>query len=191
MTTLFSADRPYNTPQELPVRFAARGSAAHRWADKEQRLKVRLSRRTMWIATHITLLTIGLSCSVESPSPEPSEGAESTARAERKPVPKDDRLKIVRSQGQVDFALMSGEASEDAGLMERLSRLHCNQRRPEFCRVMIWKDASSVPRSLPMSDAQLMAQVAQYNRNRQTAYDCFFLMKKGEMVDSSRSEGCT
>jgi hypothetical protein len=108
-----------------------------------------------------------------------------------KPVAKDDRLKIVRSQGQVDFALVSGEASEDPDLMERLSRLHCDQRLPEFCRVMIWKDPAFVPRSLPMSDEQLMAQVAQYNRNRQTAYDCFSLMKKGGMVDSSRSEGCT
>lgn len=74
--------------------------------------------------------------------------------------------------------------------MERLAQRHCHEKRPRFCRVMIWKHKGSVPRSFPMSDAALMAQVAQYNRNRDTKYDCFYLMRGGEMIDSSRSGNC-
>jgi hypothetical protein len=102
----------------------------------------------------------------------------------------DQHLDIVASQGEVDFALVPTEVAEDARLMERLSRRHCDEERPRFCRVMIWNNQDSVPRSLPMSDAELEAQVAQYNRNRATNYECFFLLSNGEMVDSSRSGSC-
>lgn len=99
-------------------------------------------------------------------------------------------MEIIASQGQADFALVPAELSEDPGLLERLARRHCDENRPHFCRVMIWKQKDSVPRSLPMSDGELMSQVAQYNRNRDTRYDCFYLMRGGEMIDGSRSGNC-
>lgn len=43
---------------------------------------------------------------------------------------------------------------------------------------------------LPLSDAALEFQVAQYSRNRATGYDCFYQMRDGLVIEDTRSSGC-
>jgi hypothetical protein len=146
-------------------------------------LKCFESTRLLSFIAGTLLLALCSSCSIE-----PSE---STSSAEPDSALEENPLEVVASQGEIDFALVPHEVAENAALLERLSRVYCDENRRRFCRVMIWTDEASMPRSLPMSDAQVVKQVAQYNRNRETDYDCFFLMSDGEMVDSSRSAGCS
>ena len=146
-------------------------------------MRLKSCSHRLGLALSAVVLVLGFGCSVER--------ADSAATAEGDSGLREDRLKIVASQGQVDFALVPDEVAEDPALLEFLSRAYCDEQRGGFCRVMIWVDESDAPHSLPMSEAQLAAQIAQYNRNRQTGYDCFYLMNKGAMVDGSRSAGCT
>lgn len=39
-----------------------------------------------------------------------------------------------------------------------------------ICRVMFWKDMDMVPKSLPMSDAQVAAKVAHWQHNGNTGH---------------------
>lgn len=153
-------------------------------------MSTRGSIRVFGLSGSVTLLVLAASCAGEPTARSRTEKPEVVLPVERKSPAEANQLEIIASQGQVDFALVPAEAAGDSAVVEQLARRHCDEQRPRFCRVMMWKHQGSVPRSLPMSDTELMAQVAQYNRNRDTRYDCFYLMREGEMIDDSRLGNC-
>lgn len=97
----------------------------------------------------------------------------------------DSAFTRVGGQGLIDFVLASHPLSSDADALEARMRNFCDQQRGDFCQVMVWRDRSKVPDALPMSQRQLNAQVAQYNRNRHTGYDCVNFFRRGEPFRSS------
>lgn len=99
-------------------------------------------------------------------------------------------LHRVGGQGVVDFYVAGEKLTNDPALLEARLRKACASKATNFCQIMVWADTASVPRALPMSDNELRAQIAQYNLNERTGYDCFRLLRDGKSVDESMSPGC-
>lgn len=99
-------------------------------------------------------------------------------------------LRRVGGQGQLDFAVAKGAALEDAVVLEGEARAFCDDRRGDFCKVLVWSAEEDTPTSLPIDDSALAMQIAHYGRNRSTGWDCFYLMQDGEPVKATHSEGC-
>jgi len=95
-------------------------------------------------------------------------------------------LRRVGRQGMVDFYVADQQIAGDRSLLESRLRQLCEKKGGDFCQLMVWVDPASVPRALPMSDAQMRAQIAQYNRNRNTGYDRFILLGNGEILEETR-----
>lgn len=93
-------------------------------------------------------------------------------------------LTRVGGQGQVDFVVAARDLAKNASLLESQMRAFCDVRHrgADFCQIMAWSDSRKVPKALPMTDAQVETQLAQYNRNTNTGHDCFALMKDGDIT---------
>lgn len=100
-------------------------------------------------------------------------------------------LKLVGGQGQVDFVLAGEEIARHPRSLEKRLRALCDARRGDWCKMLVWVNQRLIPHGLPMSARSLAAQIAQYDRNRSTGYDCFFQLAEGAMIDSSRSGTCS
>lgn len=99
-------------------------------------------------------------------------------------------LRVVGSQGQVDFVVGRPVALNNPKLLEAAARELCDSTRRDWCQIMIWPSTDVAARRLPLSDAALQSQIAQYSRNRATGYDCFYEMRDGRMLEDTRSSGC-
>lgn len=87
--------------------------------------------------------------------------------------------KVLGSQGILFFVVGAQElASDETGLRTIAAQVCRNMNVRE---VIYWVDESRAGGSLPMTDAQVLAEVAVYNLNKATGYD--------EMVTCAR-DGC-
>jgi tetratricopeptide (TPR) repeat protein len=91
--------------------------------------------------------------------------------------------------GDVYFCTAKGNLANDSGKLESEMRKYCNQREKTGCMILTWADGENIPVSMPMTDVQVSTQLAQYNKNVLTGYDCFILFKNGEQA--YRSTGCS
>jgi hypothetical protein len=94
-------------------------------------------------------------------------------------------------QGLNDFLLADPALIENPPQLEKQLREYCDRYRRDFCYLFIWRSKADAALVLPMTDAQLNTQAAQYRRNKSTGYDCFAMLKNGEMIEETRSAGCT
>jgi len=130
------------------------------------------------------LILIGIASAIllipaaEGPPSAPDPGPSAT----------DASFERIGGQGMVDFVIATAELSSNRAALENRMRNFCDKQRDQFCQVMVWTNRAHAARALPMTDAQLNAQFAQYNRNRSTGYDCFMLLRRGEPRFSS--SGC-
>jgi len=111
-----------------------------------------------------------------------------TAAPQSGPPATDSTFDRIGGQGMVDFVVASGTLTSNAPALEERMRNFCDKQRGDFCQVMVWANRARAPQALPMTSGQLNAQVAQYNRNRHTGYDCFMLLRRGSPAVSS--SGC-
>jgi hypothetical protein len=166
----------------VPVLFEVRNESFEEGKDMQQLL--------ILTATLLVLGCGGQKADVERSGEKNTDEDAQTQAPARSDDPGSD-LTVVGRQGQVDFVLASEKISNEPEELEQALRTLCGSTRGNWCQLMVWSNKSFVPRGLPMSDASLNHQVAQYNKNTATGYDCFYLMQKGEMVESSRSQGCS
>ena len=75
---------------------------------------------------------------------------------------------LIGSQGIMRMAYMEPAYARDAGEHKAAIAAICGTE--DICSVIFWTDRDLVPRSLPMSDAQLAAVTAQWKFNRHTHY---------------------
>ncbi|MGE4218470.1 MAG: hypothetical protein AB7G39_03390 [Alphaproteobacteria bacterium] len=75
-----------------------------------------------------------------------------------------DDIEVLAEQGLTRFAVVPKGTSPDQ--MERAAERVCGNLR--VCMVLIWDDRKSAARQVPMTDKQVNAKVATFNRNRNT-----------------------
>lgn len=76
------------------------------------------TRGRIWVfglSASVTLLILAASCAGEPPERSQRGEPEGPPPVERRSPAEADRLEIVASQGQVDFALVPAEVAEDPG----------------------------------------------------------------------------
>jgi hypothetical protein len=94
-------------------------------------------------------------------------------------------------QGSNDFLLANPTLIENPPQLEKQLREYCDRYRRDSCYLFVWRSKIDAALVLPMTDTQLNAQAAQYRRNKATGYDCFAMLKNGEMIKETMSVGCT
>jgi len=99
-------------------------------------------------------------------------------------------LKAQGQQGVSFFVLAPGSLIVDPGRLEQQSRQFCDENGGSICQVFVWTNPQLVAGGFPLSDKELRSQVAQYERNKHTGHDCFFLMMGGKMLEASRRGRC-
>ena len=83
---------------------------------------------------------------------------------------RDLRLSLRRLAYKVsNFIFVEDSPTIDRSTYLRIAKTICRGER--ICIVMFWNDRTKVPRSLPMTDAQINAKVAHYNLNKNTGLD--------------------
>jgi len=97
----------------------------------------------------------------------------------------------LNGQGMNDFILINPDLAADSKQLEARARDYCNKNYGDFCFLYIWLDRAQAAHALPMTDAQVNTQVAQYKRNKHTGYDCFVMLNQGDMMEETMSSGCT
>lgn len=94
-------------------------------------------------------------------------------------------LRRIGGQGTTDFVVADPALARDPALLEQQVKQFCNGKGGGFCEILVWTNSSTAARSFPMSDSEMKSQFAQYNRNKNTGYDCFSLLKDGSIVEKS------
>jgi hypothetical protein len=92
------------------------------------------------------------------------------------------------NQGEFEFCIADPDLVSDRNQFEKIIKDYCQTKGGDFCKMLVWTDISFLPNSLPMSEAQLDNQVADYTRNVSTGIDCLKLLSRGSVIYSS--EGC-
>ncbi len=98
----------------------------------------------------------------------------------------------IRESGMNDLCLAGEGLVANRQLLEDAARGFCEDKPFEknqgYCFVLIWKDLNRIPQALPMTDEELAAQIAQYNKNPSNGYDCFQTYENEKTIYSS--SGC-
>src|SRR5688500_1682279 len=97
-------------------------------------------------------------------------------------------LECPTSQEGIDFCIADPQLVADQALFEATLKAYCDSKGGDFCKVLVWTDRQYVPSSLPMTDVQLINEVADYSQDRVTGNACFILLSAGEVI--FQSEGC-
>jgi len=97
-------------------------------------------------------------------------------------------LECPASQKGIDFCVADPQLVADQALFEATLKTYCDSKGADFCKVLVWTDRQYVPSSLPMTDAQLNNEVADYSRNKVTGSECFILLSAGGVI--YQSDGC-
>lgn len=85
----------------------------------------------------------------------------------------------VGGQGQVDFILVDAQLAKEPQKLKFAAKQYADAHRKDWCKLLIWSDKGKVATRLPMTDAQLNGQVAEYSRNAASGLDRFRTMKNG------------
>jgi hypothetical protein len=119
------------------------------------------------------LFTTLISCGKRSERKEDSDAPASTARPSDAQVAKPWRL--VGSQGSTQFVYVEAEKAGDRVLMAQILQVVVGQKskvtRP--VEVMFFDKESETPLAFPMTDSQMLHQVAQYNYNPNNGFEEF------------------
>jgi len=107
------------------------------------------------------------------------------------PSPNAPTLQKLGEQGLNDFLLADPALIENPPQLEKQLKEYCDRYRRDSCYLFVWRNKADAALVLPMTDVQLNAQAAQYRRNKATGYDCFAMLKNGEMIKETVSAGCT
>jgi hypothetical protein len=109
------------------------------------------------------------------------------------PTPSPNALTLYKlgEQGLNDFLLADPALIENPPDLEKQLKEYCDRYRRDFCYLFVWRSKTDAALVLPMTDVQLNTQAAQYKRNKTTGYDCFAMLKNGEMIKETVSAGCT
>jgi hypothetical protein len=99
----------------------------------------------------------------------------------------DSTFRLVGGQGMMDFVVASPELAANADRLAERMRNYCDLKREDFCYVMVWGSPRQSPMSLPMTAAQLRAQLAQLDRNRRSKHDCISYLRDGNVTTQSGS----
>jgi hypothetical protein len=75
----------------------------------------------------------------------------------------------VSGQGKVHFVYVETTPSINKAAYREIANKVCKGER--ICIVMFWDDKSSMPSSIPMTDAQVNSKVAHYNLNKNTGLE--------------------
>ncbi len=87
----------------------------------------------------------------------------------------------VRNQGKFQLVWIDPQYKYDPNVYEQaIVELGGND---DFCMIGFWDNRDRIPPSIPMSDEQVEAQVAQYERNRNTGNEQFFYLRNGDMIE--------
>lgn len=76
---------------------------------------------------------------------------------------------LVRTQGMMKLVVVSQAKEARRDVYQAAIGALCAPS--QFCYILFWSDRRRVPRQLPMSDAEVAAQVAVYTRNPRTGLD--------------------
>jgi hypothetical protein len=76
---------------------------------------------------------------------------------------------ITHSQGQTRFVVIDKELSADRAELQNISNTICAGKT--ICVVMFWDDKDNVASTIPMTNEQTSAKIAQYNLNKNTGLD--------------------
>jgi hypothetical protein len=109
---------------------------------------------------------------------------ETTTRSE---VTRDDGFVVHGQQPSsklsIYFVWIDPNRAADAEVFERaIARV---DKGTSFLQVMFWKDDTQIPERLPMTEIQADAQVAQYERNRNTELEQFYLTSGDTRLEPS------
>ena len=80
---------------------------------------------------------------------------------------------LVRTQGMMKLVLVTKPKERDRSIYQDAIKSLCTPG--EYCYVLFWSSRASVPKRIPMSDAQAQAQVANYTHNPTTHFDEFLM----------------
>jgi phosphatidate phosphatase APP1 len=80
---------------------------------------------------------------------------------------------IVRTQGMMKLVLVTKSKERDRSVYQDAIKSLCTPGG--YCYILFWSSRASVPKRIPMSDAQAQAQVASYTHNPTTNFDEFLM----------------
>jgi|SRR5436853_1994506 len=80
---------------------------------------------------------------------------------------------LVRTQGMMRLVLVTKSKERDRSVYQGVIKSLCTSS--EYCYVLFWSSRTSIPKRIPMSDAQARAQVASYTHNPMTHFDEFLM----------------
>lgn len=83
----------------------------------------------------------------------------------------------VGSQGKEHFIVIDSKYNTDKETLRSLSNTICGSQ--DVCIVIFWNDKSLAATVLPLTDEQVNAEVAWYNRNKNSGNDELLLCKNG------------
>lgn len=92
------------------------------------------------------------------------------------------------SQEGIDFCVVNPQLVMDQPLFEATLKGYCDSKGADFCKILVWTDRQSLPSTLPLTEQQLINQVADYSQDRTTGAMCLLLLAGGEVV--FQSEDC-
>ena len=100
-----------------------------------------------------------------------------------KPEPPAERYQLVATSGKFQLVYVPLEFAKD----ESVYRQAINDLCPgnDYAYVRFWNDVSKVPARMPMTDEQVEAQVAGYDRNPTSGLNEFYWIKGGSRLDGS------
>lgn len=79
--------------------------------------------------------------------------------------------KLVRTIGKIAIVVVKKERVKERELYRYAIAEVCGIK--DWCKVLFWADESLTPTKLPMTEAQVHAQVASWTRNAHTGYKKF------------------
>lgn len=101
------------------------------------------------------------------------EAAATPATAAAPAKPAGPPWRELHSQGVAHFVFMEPAHKRDRTAYDAASKAICG-RASAPCEILFWTDREMVATKIPLSDAEVDNQAAQYNRNPNTGFEAFF-----------------
>ncbi|GEM_PF-5669573 len=125
------------------------------------------------ISIHLLLFMLPISCGSQQ---EPKKGTAVPAKGStRAAIPAEKPWKVRSRQGVVQFIYVEPEKAHDRNLMAQilLEVVGNKSKVTKPAQIMFFDKESETPMALPMTDSQILHQVAQYNYNPYTGFEEF------------------
>jgi hypothetical protein len=126
------------------------------------------------LATCLSVILALVACGGSSGSKQTT--VKSTEVATPEPVASGPQpWKVVGSQGQGQFVFVEAEKVHDRVLMAQILQAIVGQKSKvtKPVQIMFFNKESETPRAFPMTDSQMLHEVAQYNYNPNNGYEDF------------------